>query len=171
MNFCEKLHCSRTLPSSRVAWIDEDGAAVYSVCQAVCRCSKSVSSSLSWLSCVPFRAQQSSREAEGAECVSIRGRGHLEATGLEQQPQTHPGLRGQPSTCPRTTCATVVQVYLASEQCSDLFVYYCPYSYLFIHDVMRYCWRAVLRYSCQQSEANSSHWRWQSVIIVCAVCF
>lgn len=41
---------------------------------------------------VCFRAQQSSREAEGKECVSIRGRGHLEATGLEQQSQTHPGL-------------------------------------------------------------------------------
>lgn len=32
---------------------------------------------------VPFRAQQSSKQAEGKEHISVRGRGHLEAAGLE----------------------------------------------------------------------------------------
>lgn len=32
---------------------------------------------------VPFRAQQSSRQGEGKEHVGVRGRGHLEAAGLE----------------------------------------------------------------------------------------
>lgn len=32
---------------------------------------------------VPCRAQQSSRQAEGEERVSVRGGGHLEAAGLE----------------------------------------------------------------------------------------
>lgn len=48
--------------------------------------------------CLCFRAQQSSREAQGSERISVRGRGHLEATALEQQPQTHPRLWGQAHT-------------------------------------------------------------------------
>lgn len=48
---------------------------------------------------VCLRTQQSSSEAQGEECFSIRSGGHLEAAGVEQQPQTYPRLRGQASRC------------------------------------------------------------------------
>lgn len=70
-----------------------DGAAVYSIIQpadvgVVNRCLSLHPD----FYCAPLRAQQSSGEAQSEECIGVRGGGHLEAAGLEQQPQTHPGL-------------------------------------------------------------------------------
>lgn len=56
-----------------------------------------------------FRAQQSSREAKSEECFSVWGGGHLEAAALEQQPQTHPGLRGQSDSINNHTHQTVLR--------------------------------------------------------------
>lgn len=111
-------------------WYEEIGWSWSIFNNSACKCgwSESVSSSLSRLYAMSFRTQQSSREAAGTECISIWGRGHLEATRLEQQPQTHPRLWGQPKTCPHNSYSGANIVHMewtvptAGEQCNDLFV-------------------------------------------------